>query len=364
MKKSLLLWVALILILVMSMVSCGNETGNSGSSNIDSDTNDSISNDSSNDSSYNSSGSVTTDSTPDTQNPSSDNSNDTIEPEKSQTSSVASFTTEQNVGYYPVAKYTREVYTLDFPDYEMGEWYRIVKTYEELTQIDNQATVNSSLFEENYIVIVHRHYNGGLYYDYIGYKNAKATEQGFEITLYCYEPEVDWNDQYREVETVEYLVVPKAEIRNISSTEGKLTLNYSEMDLYDRLRHSVSIENVSEFENGSVWLFENSEEHATFMEEYGIRHPSYGSGYKNFVRLVIYYEAGTNIGIGYSNCRIEGDEFYITNEAFEGDNVTLIEPTLCVIFIKKYNFPTNALNGYNYNIIVQENVVERLYSTN
>ena len=46
--------------------------------------------------------------------------------------------------------------------------------------------------------------------------------------------EEERNDQYCVVESVEYLVIPKTELENVSALEGKLTLNFGERRFYTR----------------------------------------------------------------------------------------------------------------------------------
>ena len=268
---------------------------------------------------------------------------------------VVSYSYTQNNEYYSSAKFVSNTYYHSL-SYEFGEWYKIVKSYDELVQIDSETTVDSAIFEENYILVVHRHYNGGMQYDYIGYKKANKNSAGFEITLDCYMIEEERNDQYCVVESVEYLVIPKTELENVSALEGKLTLNFGERRFYTRAWHSISEEKTSKLENGNVWIFKNPTEYVEFMEAYGVSHPIYGSALKDYTRVVIYFEKGTNIGIGYSNCNVTENEFYITNETLESDNVVLLEPALCVIIIpKQISFDEIS----KYNIIVQENIIEK-----
>ena len=271
--------------------------------------------------------------------------------------SIVSYSFTQNDEYYSSAKFVRNVYYHNL-SYEFGQWYKIVKFYDELVQIDSETTVDSAIFEENYILVVHRHYNGGLYYDYIGYKNARETEEGFEITLDCYEPEEAWTEEYREVESVEYLVIPKTELENVSVLEGKLILNYNERDFCERVWHSISEEKTSGLENGNIWIFNKATEYVELMKSYGVNRPLYDSALKDYTRIVIYFEKGTNIGIGYSSCNVTENEFYITNETLDGDNVVLLEPALCVIIVPE---PISFDEISKYNIIVQENIVETLH---
>ena len=355
MKKYLMLTVMLVFAMLLILASCGNQT-------IDSDKTGDTSNISSQDSNVdeNSNSTINSNNSTDSQNPPEDNPTENPDGEQNDNEDnlveiklpVVSYSHTQNNEYYSSAKFIKNTYYYDL-SYEFGEWYKIVKSYEELIQIDSETTVDTDIFEENYILIVHRYYNGGLYYDYIGYKNAQHTEEGFEITLDCYEPEEDWTEQYRVVESVEYLVVPKAELEDVSASEGKLILNYNERDFYERACHSISEEKASEFENGNVWIFKNPTEYVEFMESYGVSHPIYGSALKDYTRVVIYFEKGTNIGIGFSNCSVVENEFYIINETLEGENEVLLEPALCLIIIPK---PISLDEISNYTVIVKENI--------
>lgn len=275
-------------------------------------------------------------------------------------SQTATFTKEQFDGYYTSAKFVfnQSYYGLG---YEFGAKYKVIKSYEELNVIDEGTALEASIFDENYILIVYRHYNGGMQYDYIGYKNVCINDKELEITLDCYEREEDTNDQYVEIETVEYLIVPTVQLDSLSNDEGTLTINYNERDFYERIWYSVDEEIAQNFANGTTWLFQNVDDYINLMEHFGARH--YIDGFEHLARLVIFYEAGTNIGIGYSNCNTEGNKFYITNEAFVDDNIILNEPLICVIFINKSNFSDGILENYNFNIVIQENIVERLYSS-
>ena len=353
MKKYLSILLIFLISIVMVLVSCGNNTVNSNVNNEEINNSNLSSQESK----------VDTQNQNDTNNQNTNvpkdpgNENPPTQPEKPNSLPIALFTKEQQNGYYSSAKFVSNTYYHSL-SYEFGEWYKIVKSYEELVQIDSETTVNQAIFQENYILVVHRYYNGGLYYDYIGYKNAQQTDKGFEITLDCYEPEEDWTEEYRVVESVEYLVVPKTELENVSLLEGKLILNYNERDFYTRAQHYISEEKASGLENGNVWIFKNSTEYVEFMESYGVSHPIFGSALKDYTRVVIYFEKGTNIGIGFSNCSVVENEFYITNETLEIDNVVLLEPALCVIIIpKQISFDEIS----SYNVIVQENVVERMY---
>ena len=358
MKKYLMLTVMLVFAMLLILTSCGNQT-------IDSDKTDDSSNNippqnSNIDENINST--VNSNNSTDSRNPPEDNQTENPVGEQNDNKDnlvegklpVVSYSYTQNNEYYSSAKFVSNTYYHSL-SYEFGEWYKIVKSYDELVQIDSETTVDSAIFEENYILVVHRYYNGSLYYDYIGYKNAQHTEEGFEITLDCYEPEEDWTEQYRVVESVEYLVIPKAELEDVSALEGKLILNYNERDFYERVWYSIFEEKVSEFENGNVWIFKNPTEYVEFMEAYGVSHPIYGSALKDYTRVVIYFEKGTNIGIGFSNCSVIENEFYITNETLEGENEVLLEPALCVIIIpKQISFDEIS----NYTVIVKENIAK------
>jgi len=350
----------LVFAMVIMLTSCGNQT-------VDSNNEGDVSNILPQDSNVNENSNSTTnsDDSIDSQNPPEDNPHETpIEQPNDNKDNlvevqlpVVTYSNTQNDEYYSSAKFISNTYYHSL-SYEFGEWYKIVKSYEELLQIDSETTIEQALFEDNYILVVHRYYNGGLYYDYIGYKDAKKTEDGFEITLDCYEPEEDWTDQYRVVESVEYLVVPKTELENVSVLEGKLTLNFNERNFYTRIWCNISEEKASELKSGNIWIFNDEEEYVEFTESYGVRYPVYGSALRDYTRVVIYYEKGTNIGIGFSNCNIVENEFYITNETFESDNVVLLDPAFCVITIPK-SILSNEISRYN--VIVQENVVKRLY---
>lgn len=351
--------VALVFAMFIILVSCGNQTIDSDKTG---DTSNNIPPKNSN-IDENSNSTVNSDNSTNLQNPPEENPveqpNDNKDNLVEEKLPIVSYSHIQNDEYYSSAKFIRNVYYSNL-SYEFGEWYKIVKSYEELTQIDSEITVDQAIFQENYILVVHRYYNGGLYYDYIGYKNARETEEGFEITLDCYEPEEAWTEECRYVESVEYLVVPKTELENVSVLEGKLILNYGERNFYTRTWHYISEEKASELENGNVWSFKNPTECVEFMEAYGVSHPIFGSALKDYTRVVIYFEKGTNIGIGYSNCNVTENEFYITNETLESDNVVLLEPALCVIIIPK-SISVDEISDYN--VIVQENVVERMYMT-
>ena len=341
----------------MILTSCGNQTLDS---NDKSDTSNISPQDSSID--ENSNSTVNSNNSTDDQNPPEGNlTENPVEPPNDNKDNlveeklpVVSYSHTQNDEYYSSAKFVSNTYYHSL-SYELGEWYKIVKSYEELVQIDSEITIDQAIYQENYVLVVHRHYNGGLYYDYIGYKNAQQTDKGFEITLDCYEPEEDWTEEYRVVESVEYLVVPKTELENVSLLEGKLILNYNERDFYTRAQHYISEEKASGLENGNVWSFNNPTEYVEFMASYGVNHPIYGSALKDYTRIVIYFEKGTNIGIGYSNCNVTENEFYITNETLESDNVVLLEPALCVIIVPE---PISFDEISDYTVIIKENIVE------
>ena len=349
--------VVLVFAMFIILVSCGNQT-------IDSDKTGDISNNippKNSNIDENSNSTVNSDNSTNLQNPPEENPveqpNDNKDNLVEVKLPVVSYSHTQNNEYYSSAKFVRNVYYHSV-SYEFGQWYKIVKSYEELVQIDSETTVDSAIFEENYILVVHRHYNGGMQYDYIGYKKANNNSAGFEITLDCYMIEEERNDQGYVVESVEYLVVSKTELENVSVLEGKLILNYNERDFYERAWHSISKEKASELENGNLWVFENPTEYVEFMASYDVNHPIYGSALKDYTRIVIYFEKGTNIGIGYSSCNVTENEFYITNETLDGDNVILLEPALCVIIVRE---PISFDEISKYNIIVQENIVETLH---
>ena len=354
MKRTLILLLAIVL--CFAFIAC-NVTPKDSDSDIDSNacsgtkdsevTNTDINNDTSSD----------IDSDSDLDSDSDVNSANDQDSPKLPEPSIVSYSFTQNDEYYSSAKFISNTYHHSL-SYEFGQWYKIVKSYEELVQIDSETTVDQAAFQENYILVVHRYYNGGLYYDYIGYKNAKDTEKGFEITIDCYEPEELWTEEYREVESVEYLVVPKAELENVSVLEGKLILNYNERDFCERVWHSISEEKTSGLENGNIWIFNKATEYVELMKSYGVNRPLYDSALKDYTRIVIYFEKGTNIGIGYSSCNVTENEFYITNETLDGDNVILLEPALCVIIVPE---PISFDEISKYNIIVQENIVETLH---
>lgn len=365
MKKRSLFCIILIVMLAIFTVSCGNKASDGESGSTQNNTNNSVSNDFSNNSSQVSTtdkapNSDTSSNIPDTQTSSSDKSDDIENPNESQATQVATFTKEQKYGYYSLANYYSEVYYADnLPDYEMGQWYKVIKSYEELTQIDRETTIDASLFENNHILIVHRHYYES-FDDYIGYKDATVTENGFEITLDSYESEKLLYDIDIVIESVEYLIIPNEEIKTLSVSEGNLTINYNKTTFWQRMAHYVSEEKTSDLKNGRVWLFDDIEKYASFMKEYGIARPYFDSGSQEYARLVIYYESGESIGIGYSDCFIEGKEINVVNQAFKNNGITLHSPALCVILIPKSKIPSENLDEYNFNIIVQENVLEEL----
>ena len=218
MKKKIIL-LALIISALLILSACGNTE--STDTQLETTTDDSNTETSTNDSNTETS---TNDSNTETStNPSYSKFDNAIQP-------VITYKTEKKSYYEKVLEYfgQYEYIGKDLPT-DYGDYYKVVKAYDDFSELVKSNYLEKSVFEDNYVLVIHRKY-GGRYITDMGFSNFKIENGEASIDLYEYTGNLSYPDC--DFNQTEYYLIPNS-IECESTSFKPLTINKTSAYSYD-----------------------------------------------------------------------------------------------------------------------------------
>ena len=209
MKKKIIL-LALIISVLLILSACGNTE--STDTQLETTTDDSNTETSTNDSN-----------TETSTNPSYSKFDNAIQP-------VITYKTENKSYYEKVLEYfgQYEYVGKDLPT-DFGDYYKVVKAYDDFSELVKSNYLEKSVFEDNYVLVIHRKY-GGRYITDMGFSNFKIENGEASIDLYEYTGNLSYPDC--EFNQTEYYLIPNS-IECESTSFKPLTINKTSVYSYD-----------------------------------------------------------------------------------------------------------------------------------
>ena len=117
-----------------------------------------------------------------------------------------------------------------FPE-EIGSYFMLINSYEQMLQYFNTNEVTEETFENNYIMVLHRHYYDTYYGEReVAFRNFKYENGEYSITLdWFLEPgDRAYPEYVQEYFNYNYLIIPKNKINYIEGIQN-ITVNHSEI---------------------------------------------------------------------------------------------------------------------------------------
>ena len=209
MKKKIIL-LALIISVLLILSACGNTE--STDTQLETTTDDSNTETSTNDSN-----------TETSTNPSYSKFDNAIQP-------VITYKTEKKSYYKKVLEYfgQYEYVGKDLPT-DFGDYYKVVKAYDDFSELVKSNYLEKSVFEDNYVLVIHRKY-GGRYITDMGFSNFKIENGEASIDLYEYTGDLSYPDC--DFNQTEYYLIPNS-IECESTSFKPLTINKTSVYSYD-----------------------------------------------------------------------------------------------------------------------------------
>ena len=181
---------------------------------------------------------------------------------------AVTYKTEKKSYYEKVLYYfgQYEYVANDLPK-DYGDFYKVVKSYDDFSELVKSNYLDKSLFENNYILVIHRKY-GGRYIEDMGFSNFRIENGEAFIDLYEYTGNMNYPDC--EFLYTEYYVIPNT--IECEATEFKpLTINKTSIYSYD-----VSFFDAEGLELGNTaMIFDGYSEFKEFEDLLGVK--SYAS---------------------------------------------------------------------------------------
>ena len=143
---------------------------------------------------------------------------------------VITYKTEKKSYYEKVLEYfgQYEYVGKDLPT-DNGDYYKVVKAYDDFSELVKSNYLEKSVFEDNYVLVIHRKY-GGRYITDMGFSNFKIENGEASIDLYEYTGNLSYPDC--EFNQTEYYLIPNS-IECESTSFKPLTINKTSVYSYD-----------------------------------------------------------------------------------------------------------------------------------
>lgn len=255
-----------------------------------------------------------------------------------------------DIYYSQISTYGREYLADDFPN-DFGEYYKVIKTYEELkNSISNVDSIDKSIFEYNYVVVLRQHYENAYFFP-IGFKNAHLFENSYIILDYYFDDTLHYPDQLVSYDKFSYLIVPKKVVSPFASSEIKpLCVTFDKREFYDFKKISLTKTSNKGLENGKSWIIQNKNDADNFNAENGTD-IDIKIKEEHFV-LALYFETSISEIVGFKDYFSNEKNVYITFEKI-GRNVTELETGVIYLI----DIPTKSIDGkypQNYEVNLLE----------
>ncbi|MBQ3017900.1 MAG: hypothetical protein IJD89_03035 [Clostridia bacterium] len=152
---------------------------------------------------------------------------------------VITYKTEEKRYYKKVLEYygQYEYVAKDLPT-DFGDYYKVVKTYDDFSELVKSNYLEKSVFDNSYILVIHRNY-GGRYITDMGFSNFKIENGEASIDLYEYTGNLMYPDC--GFNQTEYYLIPNT-IECESTSFKPLTVNKT--SVYSYYIDLVEIEDI------------------------------------------------------------------------------------------------------------------------
>lgn len=215
---------------------------------------------------------------------------------------VITYKTEKKSYYKKVLEYygQYEYVGKDLPT-DFGDYYKVVKTYDGFSELVKSNYLEKSIFEDNYVLVIHRKY-GGRYMTDMGFSNFKIENGEASIDLYEYTGNLMYPDC--EFNQTEYYLIP-------NTIECEATdfapLNINTTTVYSYFTQGVEIEDF-DF-GGRALIFDEYSEFKKFKELHGIV-GNFGAYGENSYIMIIEAPFSNDASVG--PLTVEGSKLTLT----------------------------------------------------
>ncbi|MBQ4107769.1 MAG: hypothetical protein IJC80_00055 [Clostridia bacterium] len=184
---------------------------------------------------------------------------------------------------------------------DFGDYYKIVKTYEDFVPLTEACYIPKSVFETNYVLIIHRSY-GGRYKTDMGFSNFKVENGEASIDLYEYTGSLCYPD-INFFQTEYYLIPNTCEYE----ADEFAPIKINKTTVYSYESEGIDIDGLELGERALI--FDGKEAFSSFIEQYGVTN-SYISSSDDSYYIII--EAPFSDIASISNLTLSGDKLTIT----------------------------------------------------
>ncbi len=164
---------------------------------------------------------------------------------------------EKAICYYGQYEYIGKDLPKDF-----GDYYKVVKTYDAFSELVKSNYLERSVFEDNYILVIHRK-DGGKYTTDMGFSNFRIENGEATIDLYEYTGNLCYPDC--EFNYTGYYLIPNT-IECEATTFAPLNINSTNINSY--YTQDVEIEGLELGERALI--FDGVEKFKKFKDQYGV----------------------------------------------------------------------------------------------
>ncbi len=182
-----------------------------------------------------------------------------------------------------------------------GDYYKIVKTYEDFVPLTDACYIPKSVFESNYVLIIHRSY-GGRYKTDMGFSNFKVENGEASIDLYEYTGALDYPD-INFFQTEYYLIPNTCEYE----ADEFAPIKINKTTVYSYESEGMDIDSLELGERALI--FDGNEAFSSFKEQYGVNN-SYISSTDDSYYIII--EAPFSDIASISDLTLSGGKLSIT----------------------------------------------------
>ena len=177
---------------------------------------------------------------------------------------AVTYKTEKKSYYEKVLYYfgQYEYVANDLPK-DFGDFYKVVKSYDDFSELVKSNYLDKSLFENSYILVIHRKY-GGRYITDMGFSNFRIENGEASIDLYEYTGNMSYPDC--EFSYTEYYIIPNT-IECEASTFKPLTINKT--SVYSYYGEAADVE-VGDLGTSAI-IFDGYETFRSFKELVGLK---------------------------------------------------------------------------------------------
>ncbi len=261
--------------------------------------------------------------------------------------------------YAQISTKNRTYLKNDFPN-DYGEYYKVIKTYDELEEtISNLGSISESIFDKNYVVVLMQHYENRPWSTHIGYRNARFGEKEYIVAdCYLYKDRA-YPEEIVEYKKISYLIIPKIEVGNYMN-EGirEICVVFEEREYYNFNLVSIREDVKNDLKNGMSWIIKNKNDMENLKNKYNL---DFNIDIQtDHFALALYLEEGFCDYVGFKYFYSSAENIYITLEKTSSTAEMLDEP-----FVYFIEIPTNVVEGelpqdFKLTLFEQENLLHRI----